>query len=124
MNGPTIYRLIIEDFRGVKTLEWHPSAGMNLILGGGDVGKTTVLDAIGPLLSPTNPAILSDADAEQDQNASPITLVDEVERGLEPYRQRNANPEASGRPIPSVCDDAQRACHFRRDERFPLVYRL
>jgi putative ATP-dependent endonuclease of OLD family len=26
--------------------------------------------------------------AEQDQNSSPITLVDEIERGLEPYRQR------------------------------------
>ncbi len=65
MNAPTIYRLIIEGFRGVKTLEWHPSAGMNVILGGGDVGKTTVLDAIGLLLSPTNPATLSDADYHQ-----------------------------------------------------------
>ena len=35
---------------------------MNVLLGGGDVGKTTILDAIGLLLSPTNPATLCDTD--------------------------------------------------------------
>ena len=33
-----------------------------MILGGGDVGKTTILDAIALLLSPTNPATLADTD--------------------------------------------------------------
>jgi putative ATP-dependent endonuclease of OLD family len=62
MNAPIIYRLTITAFRGIKNLEWHPQPGMNIILGGGDVGKTTVLDAISLLLSPTNPATLSDAE--------------------------------------------------------------
>jgi putative ATP-dependent endonuclease of the OLD family len=59
---PTIYHLAIKQFRGVEALSWHPAKGVNLILGGGDVGKTTILDAIGLLLSPTNTTNLSDTD--------------------------------------------------------------
>jgi putative ATP-dependent endonuclease of OLD family len=59
---PAIYRLSIERFRGVKTLSWSPARGVNVILGGGDVGKTTILDAIGLLLSPVNATNLSDTD--------------------------------------------------------------
>lgn len=59
---PTIYSLSIERFRGIKSLSWRPATGVNVILGGGDVGKTTILDAIGLLLSPVNPATLSDTD--------------------------------------------------------------
>lgn len=61
MNA-AIYRLSIERFRCIKSLTWHPANGVNVILGGGDVGKTTILDAIALLLSPTNPTTLSDAD--------------------------------------------------------------
>ena len=53
---------MIERFRGIKALSWHPSKGVNVILGGGDVGKTTILDAIALLFSPTNPTNLSDTD--------------------------------------------------------------
>jgi putative ATP-dependent endonuclease of OLD family len=60
--APTIYHLMIERFRGIKALSWHPSKGVNVILGGGDVGKTTILDAIALLFSPTNPTNLSDTD--------------------------------------------------------------
>ena len=62
MSAPTIYRLSIERFRCIKTFTWHPTKSVNVILGGGDVGKTTILDAIALLLSPTNPATLSDTD--------------------------------------------------------------
>jgi len=61
MNA-AIYRLSIERFRCIKSLTWHPASGVNVILGGGDVGKTTLLDAIALLLSPTNPTTLSDTD--------------------------------------------------------------
>ena len=50
---PTIRLLTIKTFRGIKELAWRPSPGLNVILGGGDVGKTTILDAIALLLSPT-----------------------------------------------------------------------
>lgn len=62
MSVPVIYRLTIERFRCIKTLSLFPDKGVNLILGGGDVGKTTILDAIALLLSPTNPTTLSDTD--------------------------------------------------------------
>ncbi len=62
MSVPVIYHLAIQRFRCIKTLSWRPDKGVNLILGGGDVGKTTILDAIGLLLSPTNPTTLSDTD--------------------------------------------------------------
>lgn len=50
MSAPAIFHLGIERFRGIKTLSWHPAKGVNVILGGGDVGKTTILDAIGLLI--------------------------------------------------------------------------
>jgi putative ATP-dependent endonuclease of the OLD family len=59
---PAIRKLTIERFRGIENFEWRPAEGVNVIVGGGDVGKTTVLDAIALLLSPTNTTVLSDAD--------------------------------------------------------------
>ncbi|GAC1574056.1 MAG: hypothetical protein NVS3B5_04080 [Sphingomicrobium sp.] len=59
---PTILRLRIDRFRGLKMVDWRPRAGLNLILGGGDVGKTRILDAVALLLSPVNPANLPDTD--------------------------------------------------------------
>ena len=57
-----IRKLLIRHFRGIDKLEWRPAPGMNVILGGGDVGKTTVLDAIALLLSPSNATVVSEAD--------------------------------------------------------------
>lgn len=57
-----IRKLLIRRFRGIQKLDWMPTPGMNVILGGGDVGKTTVLDAIALLLSPTNTTNVSESD--------------------------------------------------------------
>ena len=59
---PHLLRLTIERFRGIESLSWKPAAGLNIILGGGDVGKTTILDAVGLLFHPTNTYPLSGAD--------------------------------------------------------------
>ena len=57
-----IRKLTISRFRGIENLKWCPAAGMNLILGGGDVGKTTILEAVALLLSPSNAAAVNEAD--------------------------------------------------------------
>ena len=59
---PTILKLKIDRFRGLQELDWNPSSGMNIVLGGGDAGKTTILDAIALLLSSSNSIVLSEAD--------------------------------------------------------------
>jgi len=58
----TIRVLEISRFRGIENLLWRPAAGMNVIVGGGDVGKTTILDAIALLLSPSNSFTVSESD--------------------------------------------------------------
>lgn len=39
---PTLLRLQISRFRGIEALDWYPYLGLNLILGGGDVGKAAI----------------------------------------------------------------------------------
>lgn len=57
-----IKRLHIQRFRGIRDLTWQPGLGLNLLLGGGNVGKTTLLEAIGLLLNPTTSYTLADSD--------------------------------------------------------------
>jgi putative ATP-dependent endonuclease of the OLD family len=61
-EAPYIRLLIIQRFRRIEKLVWRPNKGVNVLLGGGDVGKTTILEAIALLLNPTNASPLSDAD--------------------------------------------------------------
>lgn len=77
MNAPVLYHLKIDRFRCIKTLSWSPTKGVNLILGGGDVGKTTILDAIGLLFSPTNPTTISDTDYN-DRNVAAGFVIEAV----------------------------------------------
>lgn len=41
-----IRKLDIHNFRSIRSLSWLPSAGMNCLIGPGDSGKSTILDAI------------------------------------------------------------------------------
>src|ERR1035438_6533075 len=74
VTSPLIRRLTIERFHGIDRLVWHPASGVNVILGGGDVGKTTILDAIALLLSPTNPSTLSDTDFHARDDAAGFVI--------------------------------------------------
>lgn len=49
---PSIRSLRIERFRGIERLEWQPAPGLNVIVGPGDTGKSTILEAIALLFSP------------------------------------------------------------------------
>lgn len=54
IKPPCILQLCITRYRGIEYLKWNPAAGVNIILGGGDTGKTTILEAIALLLSPVS----------------------------------------------------------------------
>ena len=69
-----IRQIRIERYRGIKSLTWNPVPGMNVVLGGGDVGKTTILEAIALLLSPSNTVNLSEADYWQRDNESEFII--------------------------------------------------
>ena len=57
-----IRKLTVSRFRGLEQFEWRPQTGINIVLGGGDVGKSTVLDAIALLFSPSNGIVVSESD--------------------------------------------------------------
>ena len=59
---PTIRLLRIKRFRGIEKLEWRPAPGLNVIVGPGDSCKSTILEAIGALLSPAPNLTISEFD--------------------------------------------------------------
>lgn len=54
--------LEIENFRAVKALRWLPAPGMNCLIGPGDSGKSTILDAIDLCLGARRSLSFTDAD--------------------------------------------------------------
>ncbi len=42
---PRIRHLAIRNFRSIKALDWSPAPGINCLIGPGDSGKSTILDA-------------------------------------------------------------------------------
>ncbi|MDR6144893.1 putative ATP-dependent endonuclease of OLD family [Sphingomonas sp. SORGH_AS870] len=71
---PRIRQLRIERFRGIAQLEWQPSSGINGLIGPGDSGKSTILDAIDLLLSPRRSVTFSDADFHGLNTAAEIII--------------------------------------------------
>ncbi len=78
-----ILKLTIDKFRGVQELEWYPSEGMNFILGGGDTGKTTVLEAIDLLFSPSTSINVSETDYWMRDTATSFSIEAVVRLGNE-----------------------------------------
>ena len=53
----------IENYRGIRSLpSWHPSSGVNCLIGPGDSTKTTILDAIELCLNPRSYLLADDCD--------------------------------------------------------------
>ncbi|MFJ2984863.1 MULTISPECIES: AAA family ATPase [unclassified Pseudomonas] len=46
-----IRRIQIENFRSIQSLDWTPPPGINRLVGSGDSGKSSILDAIDLCLS-------------------------------------------------------------------------
>lgn len=60
--GVQIRRLKIERYRGIRELRWCPAPGINCLIGPGDVGKTTILEAIATVLSGAPGRVASEHD--------------------------------------------------------------
>ncbi|MFM0248961.1 ATP-dependent nuclease [Paraburkholderia sediminicola] len=54
--------LHLRNFRGIRELDWRPNRGVNCLIGPGDSGKTTVLDAIELLLAERQNVTFDDLD--------------------------------------------------------------
>lgn len=64
----------IENFRGIKSLEWRPSPGVNCLIGNGDSSKSSILDAIEIVLNPKYWARFSDTDFYNLDVSNSITI--------------------------------------------------
>lgn len=69
-----IRQLYIKNFRSIKELVWHPNSGLNCLIGPGDSGKSTVLDAIDFALGARRFYPFTDADFYQLDTTVPIEI--------------------------------------------------
>lgn len=69
-----IRKLEIHNFRSIQSLEWLPSAGVNCLIGPGDSGKSTILDAIDLCLGARRSAPFGDTDFYNLNVAAPIQI--------------------------------------------------
>ncbi len=64
----------IENFRGIKSLSWFPAQGLNCLIGPGDSGKSSVLDAIDLCLGARRNIQFTDADFHRLDVQDPIRV--------------------------------------------------
>lgn len=64
----------IENFRGIKSLDWHISSGLVCIIGRGDSCKTTFLEALEICLSPSQSSSPDDLDFHNINSNEPISI--------------------------------------------------
>ncbi|MBX9683041.1 MAG: ATP-binding protein [Hyphomicrobium sp.] len=69
-----VRKIEIRHFRGIASLDWCPSEGMNCLVGPGDSSKTTILDAIDYCLAARRNLSLSDADFHDLDVKTPVEI--------------------------------------------------
>ena len=69
-----IRRIEISNFRSIQFLDWVPSAGVNCLIGPGDSGKSTILDAIDLCLGARRSAPFGDTDFFRLDVINPIVI--------------------------------------------------
>lgn len=70
-----IRHIAISNFRSLRSLSWHPSAGFNCLIGAGNAGKSTVLEAIDLCLGARRNMQFSDAAFHNLDIALPLTIA-------------------------------------------------
>lgn len=66
--------MTVSNFRGIKTLTWRPKGNLTCLIGPGDSTKTTILDALGLLLTTRTSVGLCDADFYDGKVETPISI--------------------------------------------------
>lgn len=69
-----IRQIEVKNFRSISSLVWHPRPGINCLVGPGDSGKSTILDAIDLCLGARRAAQFSDSDFHQLNVEEPISI--------------------------------------------------
>lgn len=69
-----IRKIEIENYRGIKEFTWLPSSGVNCLIGPGDSGKSTILDAIDMCLGARRNIQFTDADFYRLSIENPIRI--------------------------------------------------
>lgn len=68
-------KIEIKNFRGIQSLEWQPSNGINCLIGHGDSGKSTLLDAIDLCIGARRSVTFCDTDFYQLNVENPISIT-------------------------------------------------
>lgn len=80
-----IRKIEINNFRGIKEFAWFPSAGVNCLIGPGDSGKSSIVDAIDFCLGARRNIQFTDADFYRLDVEKPIVIsitIGELDDGL------------------------------------------
>ncbi|RYG30210.1 MAG: ATP-dependent endonuclease, partial [Burkholderiales bacterium] len=86
-----IRHIQVENFRCIQQLVWTPSAGINCLIGPGDSGKSSILDAVDYCLGARRTVQLTDADFFGLDVSKPIVItvtlgeLDDTLKSLETY---------------------------------------
>lgn len=70
-----IRKIEIKNFRAIRELTWIPSPGINCLIGPGDIGKTTILEAIDLCLGARRSIAVNDTDFHLIDIGSPISIT-------------------------------------------------
>jgi len=86
-----IRHIAIRNFRCIQQLDWYPSAGLNCLIGPGDSGKSSILDAIDFCLGARRNLPITDADFYGLDVEQPISVtitlgeLDDTLKSMETY---------------------------------------
>jgi len=88
---PRVRKVEIKHFRGIRELTWCPAGGINCLVGPGDSGKSSILDAIDLCLGARRNIQLTDVDFHRLDVETPISIsvtlgeLDDELKNLEAY---------------------------------------
>jgi putative ATP-dependent endonuclease of the OLD family len=103
----------IKDFRSIREFNWWPSPGINCLMGPGDIGKSSILDAIDLCLGARRNFQFTDADFYNLDVDKPVIItitlgeLDDSLKNMEAYGNylRGCNAEAK-----TIDDEPEKSC--------------